>query len=64
MMDEYGDTIPVKENELGVAFVSSFAISIAKMVMSMELDPYKGLLEILNSPRYEAVRKIVIPIPN
>ena len=52
-------TIPVKENELGVALVSGFSISIAKMVMSLELDPYRCLLEILNSPRYEAVREIV-----
>ena len=52
-------TIPVMENELGVALVSGFSISIAKMVMSLELDPYRCLLEILNSPRYEAVREIV-----
>ena len=52
-------TIPVKENELGVALVSGFSVSIAKMVMSMELDPYNCLLEILNSPRYEAVREVV-----
>lgn len=52
-------TIPVKENELGVALVSGFSISITKMVMSVELDPYRCLLDILNSPRYESVREVV-----
>ncbi len=51
------NTIPVKENELGVALVSGFSISIAKMVMSMELDPYKCLLDILNDKRYDMVRQ-------
>ena len=52
-------TIPVKENELGVALVSGFSISIAKMVMSLNLDPYQCLLEVLNSERYAPVREIV-----
>jgi len=53
------NTIPVKENELGVALVSGFSISIAKMVMSLELDPYKCLLDILNDERYDKVREAV-----
>lgn len=48
-------TIPVKENELGVALVSGFSPNIAKMVMSNELDPYKNLVNTLNSDRYLAV---------
>ena len=50
-------TIPLKENGLGVALVSGFSVAIAKMVMSLELDPYKALMETLNSPRYDAVRE-------
>lgn len=49
-------TIPVKENDLGVALVSGFSPNIAKMVLSGKLDPYECLLETLNSPRYDAVR--------
>lgn len=48
-------TIPVKENDLGVALVSGFSVNIAKMVMSGKLDPYECLLETLNSERYAPV---------
>lgn len=49
-------TIPVKENELGVALVSGFSPNVAKMVMSSKLDPMDALLDTLNSDRYEPVR--------
>lgn len=48
-------TIPVKENDLGVALVSGFSTNICKMVMSGKTDPYECLLETLNSERYDAV---------
>ena len=48
-------TIPVKENELGVALVSGFSINVAKMVMSGKTDPFECLLETLNSERYAPV---------
>lgn len=47
--------IPVKENELGIALVSGFSPAVVKMVLSDELDPYKCLLNILNSDRYKIV---------
>lgn len=50
-------TIPVKENDLGVALVSGFSPNVAKMVMSGKLDPYEALLDALNVPRYDAVRE-------
>ncbi len=50
-------TIPVKENELGVALVSGFSPMTVKMVLSDNLDPFACLLEQLNSPRYDAVEK-------
>ena len=50
-------TIPVKENDLGVALVSGFSPAIAKMVLSNSTDPFECLLEQLNSPRYDAVEK-------
>lgn len=52
-------TIPVKENDLGVALVSGFSVNIAKMVMSNELDPYKCLVNILNSSRYDPVESAI-----
>lgn len=52
-------TIPVKENELGVALVSGFSTNICKMVLSGELDPYKCLLETINNERYDAVESAI-----
>lgn len=55
--------IPVKENELGVALVSGFSPSIAKMVMSNKTDPFECLLDVLNTERYapieEAIKSVV-----
>lgn len=48
-------TIPVRENQLGAALVSGFSVTIMKMVLSGETDPYKCLLEQLETKRYEAV---------
>ena len=48
-------TIPVKENDMGVALVSGFSVNIVKMVMSGKTDPYECLLETINSERYAPV---------
>ena len=48
-------TIPVKENDMGVALVSGFSPNIADMVMSGDLDPYKCLVNKLMSERYQPV---------
>lgn len=50
-------TIPIKENELGVALVSGFSPAIAKMVLSNKTDPFEVLLEQLNEERYMAVEE-------
>ncbi len=52
-------TIPVKENDMGVALVSGFSPAIMKMVMSNKTDPFEVLVEQLNSERYEAVEQAV-----
>ena len=52
-------TIPVKQNELGVALVSGFSPSVANMVLSSKLDPLECLLEQLNSERYKPVEDAV-----
>lgn len=52
-------TIPVKENELGVALVSGFSVNVVKMVLSGELDPYKCLTEQLDSGRYVPIETAV-----
>lgn len=52
-------TIPVKENELGVALVSGFSVNIVNMVMSNKLDPYECLLDVLNVERYQAIEDAV-----
>ena len=48
-------TIPVKENDFGVALVSGFSTNVCKMVMSGKTDPYECLVETLMSDRYDAV---------
>ena len=52
-------TIPVKENELGVALVSGFSPAIVKMVLSNSTDPFECLLEQLNSERYQPVEDAI-----
>lgn len=52
-------TIPVKENDMGVALVSGFSVNILKMVMSNELDPYKLLIDTLDVERYAPIEKSV-----
>ncbi len=53
------NTIPVRENALGVALVSGFSPVIAKMVLSNEMNPYKVLVEQLMVPRYDMVEHAV-----
>lgn len=55
-------TIPVKENECGVALVSGFSVNVLKLVMSGELDPYKLLVNMLNGERYNAVEEVISDI--
>lgn len=51
-------TIPVKENEAGVALVSGFSPVIAKMVLSNQTDPWLCLKEQLDSERYKAIANV------
>lgn len=48
-------TIPMKENDLGVALVSGFSVNIAEMIMSNKLDPLEILLDKLNTERYNKI---------
>ena len=52
-------TIPVKENESGVALASGFSPAIVKMVLSNSTDPFECLLEQLNSERYAPVENAI-----
>ena len=52
-------TIPVKQNEYGVALVSGYSPAIAKMVFSAKTDPYDVLVDMLNARRYAAVEEAV-----
>lgn len=53
------NTIPVKENKYGVALVSGFSINIINMIMGTSIDPYKLLLEVLMSDRYNAIEEAI-----
>ena len=52
-------TIPVKENELGVALVSGFSPVVVKMVLSNKLNPYECLIEQLDAERYKPVEDMI-----
>ena len=52
-------TIPITENDLGVALVSGYSPSISDMVLSEELDPYKLILNKLSTERYQPLDKLV-----
>lgn len=52
-------TIPVKENELGVALVSGFSINNINMILSGEMDPYLCLVHELKKERYDHVIDVV-----
>ena len=54
-VDSRTNTIPVTENENGVALVSGFSQNAIKIAMTGETDPYKALMEILNSNRYSKI---------
>lgn len=51
------NTIPVRENELGVGLVSGFSVNICNMVLSNELNPFTCLKKILDSERYRKVEE-------
>ncbi len=52
-------TIPLKENELGIALVSGFSTTIAEMIMSDEVDPYKVLLDKITTDRYKKIGELI-----
>ena len=52
-------TIPLQQNEMGIALVSGFSPAIAQMVFSAKLDPFEVLKDAINAPRYDAVEAAV-----
>lgn len=55
---DYSNTIPLKENEYGLILCSGFSTNIVKMFLSGEIDPYKILLNTINSKRYDPIGNI------
>ena len=56
---QVNNTIPMQQNELGVALISGFSTQLLDMVMSGKTDPYEVLLEAINTPRYQPVEDAV-----
>lgn len=52
------NTVPMRENENGVILLSGFSKNLLTMVMSSELDPYKALVKMLSSERYNCIDRI------
>ena len=52
------NTIPIQQNDLGVALVSGFSPNIATMIMSNKANPSDVLLDALNQERYDKIREV------
>lgn len=52
-------TIPLQQNDMGIALVSGYSPAIANMVFSAKLDPYEVLVDALNVPRYQPVEDAI-----
>ena len=52
-------TIPMIENDLGVTLVSGYSVSIFKMIMDGETDPFQNLVNTLMSERYQPIYKAI-----
>lgn len=57
-------TIPVKENELGVALLSGYSINNVNMILSGDTDPYLCLVNELKDKRYDPVIEAVGDVLN
>lgn len=53
------NTIPMKENSMGVVLVSGFSPNILKMVLSNKTDPFECLMEQINSERYKPIEQAI-----
>jgi len=53
-------TIPLQENKAGVILVSGYSPAVLNLVTSGELDPYKALIKVVNSERYQQVEDLLI----
>ena len=53
------NTIPIRTNKLGVSLVSGFSVNTFKMVLDNELDPFKNLLNVLDSERYKPIDDVI-----
>lgn len=56
------NVVPVQQNAMGVVLMSGYSQNLIKMVMSNQTDPYKCLIEQLNSDRYQIVEKAVTEV--
>lgn len=54
------NTIPLQENEEGVILVSGFNPAVYNMVLSNEVDPYKCLLNQINTKRYQNIEEALL----
>ena len=52
------NTIPVKQNDLGVALISGFSVNLCNMVLSGETDPYIALVKEIIKERYYPVIEV------
>ena len=53
------NTIPVIQNELGVALISGYSPASIGAVMSAKFDPYQALLDCINVERYDKVAETI-----
>ncbi len=56
------DTIPMVNNEEGLCLLSGFSQNAMKIAADQtQKDPYKALLQVLDSPRYQVIDDAILP---
>ena len=56
------DTIPMINNEEGLCLLSGFSQNAMKIAADQtSKDPYEALLQVLDSPRYQAIDDAILP---
>lgn len=52
------NTIPIQQNENGVALISGFSVNLVNMVLSNETDPYVALVKEITKERYYPILEV------
>ena len=52
------NVVPIQQNDNGVILISGFSKNLVEMIVSSDIDPYKALVNVLNSDRYSIIDEL------